>query len=1229
MTKKTKLTRSDIKFYPPERLTDNADGGGMPLGTPLTGEANELFSPIPAIARVNGAFYAHLVYLGVMRSDDEVLSGAYAAITKPPKDPSTSYLLFRATKYGELREEILKRIEAFNVGTIESAMTMLSTQTKHSKIVQAYQRQNDPLPVVGDVYCLRQDKDGYPQAEQYVQVTSVDSLDRTFTTPSGKDFVRTVIKLEISQPLTADFIGVDYPVEDYADNPCKIRETHIADAAKYYGVKPITAAITKQTMQLRIAGLFEKIIPTSQIETALIDLTAAGQRQNLFNASKDGKKGLADAGSFHFSDYSEMYFGRSVVPGSITLSIRNGGNVEQGTIKDKGGTLYFNGDPVGSINYARGVASFANTFRYYHAYRSLFRPAASLLKVADTTKIDITTNNRSYNYVLTIDPPPTAGSLMISYRSQGNWYDLYDDGTGALRGASVAHGSASVSYATGTVSLTCGELPDVDSSILFAWGNSGQYYNRSGGQIHAQMVMNVTSDIAAPSTLTLEWNNIYHYKAHCDAAGNITGGWTGKYDVAKKQIRINTNEGFKHPEGVLSVTASYGKGKRTEQKHDAPLRDSEGKITLDLGNKPIKPNTLKLRYNLLIENYDPDKVHEGESFTRNWIDPYKTLRDDGNGNLVDLDGINVGTVDYTASTLKFNPDCKVKLPKAVYKKIPCGEKVIAQTLIGGGETVTPLYRNLFSHYEYYDAGASMPIDESGFVEVSFYNTDPTSTVTETLQSGTFELNLLPNNAESIIPGTLNFTFCWKQHYDKQGGIYIDFNAETGTAKKVGSVNYTTGTVTFDKGYGGSNFPSNMAAYYTADITAMATTINGNPVDNVTFRTPTSPIRPASLQIRATATDGTKLTAKAELSGEIKGDNMSGFVDTEYGVADVRFGKLVDATGKENEPWFNPDAVENGKIWQPKHVFAETVLFNAVAYSYLPVDSTVVKIDTVRLPRDGKVPIFRRGDSILISNTKTDDIGSAHTAGETVQLSRNDVDRICVTDADGTPVNAELWDYDLDNGTITWKSPLDLSAYKMPLKVKHAQEEKNRILKCDIDGTLSLIFPTKRDYPIEGTYISSLLIGGDLQVRHSVPFTQRNWNDEWADEPKGKQLLNKLNLKDYPMVLTDDGAIKERWVIIMKGGNQFELYGETLGFVKKGDTTEDLKPINPATNKPYFTIKREAFGNDAPWSVQDVIRFNTWGTLLPIWVLCAQQPTSSAQTEEDGFTMCLFGDTTEL
>ena len=311
------------------------------------------------------------------------------------------------------------------------------------------------------------------------------------------------------------------------------------------------------------------------------------------------------------------------------------------------------------------------------------------------------------------------------------------------------------------------------------------------------------------------------------------------------------------------------------------------------------------------------------------------------------------------------------------------------------------------------------------------------------------------------------------------------------------------------------------------------------------------------------------------------------------------------------------------------MFAETITYNADAYTYLPIDSGVVKIDTVRLPPDGRVPIFRRGNSILIRNAQTDNLGSAFTGGQTINLSRNDVDRISLVDADNKPVLGELWDYDLDAGTITFKTSIDLSSYKMPLKAIHAQEQRNRIVDLDIDGTLSLLFPTNRDYPIEDTYVSSLLIGDDLAVRVSVPFTQRSWNNVWQDTPVGDQLLNKLKLTDYPMILTDDGAITDRWMIKFASGSQFELYSEALGFVGKFDTLTDLAPINPATGKPYFTIDKRAFGTDTPWAVQDVIRFNTWGTLMPVWVLCAVQPNPNPPTGTDGFEQYLFGDTTEI
>lgn len=42
---KTKVNQQDLKIYPSERLTQTDDGGGMPLGTPLTGALNSYFSP--------------------------------------------------------------------------------------------------------------------------------------------------------------------------------------------------------------------------------------------------------------------------------------------------------------------------------------------------------------------------------------------------------------------------------------------------------------------------------------------------------------------------------------------------------------------------------------------------------------------------------------------------------------------------------------------------------------------------------------------------------------------------------------------------------------------------------------------------------------------------------------------------------------------------------------------------------------------------------------------------------------------------------------------------------------------------------------------------------------------------------------------------------------------------------------------------------------------------------
>lgn len=241
----TKLTQNDLKIYPSERLTDASDGGGARRGEPLTGSPDEIFKPISDVARTTGAFNAYQLYGGVDKPDDTPLGGAHIIISQPPKSPNVSYLLAKSAKYGETRGTAIKRIEAYKAQTIESRMTLLSTQTAGSKIIQAYQRVGEELPQIGDTYCLHQDVRGYEKVTQFVQIAKVSSEKRTYINKTtGKEFERLTVTMEINQALLTNFVGASYPEEAGGNAICKILETHVADGASFYGIQPLKEALS-------------------------------------------------------------------------------------------------------------------------------------------------------------------------------------------------------------------------------------------------------------------------------------------------------------------------------------------------------------------------------------------------------------------------------------------------------------------------------------------------------------------------------------------------------------------------------------------------------------------------------------------------------------------------------------------------------------------------------------------------------------------------------------------------------------------------------------------------------------------------------------------------------------------------------------------------------------------------------------------------------------------------
>ena len=138
------------------------------------------------------------------------------------------------------------------------------------------------------------------------------------------------------------------------------------------------------------------------------------------------------------------------------------------------------------------------------------------------------------------------------------------------------------------------------------------------------------------------------------------------------------------------------------------------------------------------------------------------------------------------------------------------------------------------------------------------------------------------------------------------------------------------------------------------------------------------------------------------------------------------------------------------------------------------------------------------------------LGGSFTGGQTVALARQNLDRACLLDAQGRHVSAEKYSIDLTAGKLTFAEPLSLAGHTLPLTAVLAWEEENRITAADVSGRLKLQTPLTRDYPQEGTYVSSALVGGDLLVRATEPFAQKTWDGVWAEAVRGDPILARLN-----------------------------------------------------------------------------------------------------------------------
>jgi hypothetical protein len=1206
------ILSGDVKLLASERLLDTPDGGGRMTGRVIAdGQSNNLFPDISELDRTYGRVSLRKAFVGVLTDSTDSYYGAHAIVADAPDDPRVSVVLFTTRSWTDRRDAAKDRIERYLARGVKWPGQLLERQLTGQRAISLLLKPGDPLPRVGQALVLVQDEAKPTEIEQYVRVTRISTTEREFTVNDGYGTVRftgVIATCEISDPLRHDFEGPAPSSRDDIAAKAIVRDTVVANAAVYYGIAPTVADANIGDLRVQVDSLFGQLVPSAQSEIPLVDLNAAGQTVPL----------LASGGTVTWQPYVNVGSGRQLnlgtplVPGSLLI---RGAGYE---FVDAAGQLKSGGSVIGTVDYARGVVGFKDGAPSFNTALNIgFRPAGVPVRVADTAAIAVPPESRGYAYTITLSPVPRPGSLVVSYMAQGKWYDLRDRGDGALRGSDSSFGAGTLDFQTGSVMLTTGALPDANSDILFAWASGGSYFNRSDTPVSAPLVRHtVARPGIAPGTVVIRWTDgAAERRAADDGKGRITGAAAGTVAYARGELAFRPVD---LPPGGAEFTIEYQYGEPLSAHFPHPLRNADGTVSVTLPGAPLKPGTVELEFNLLIEDYEAKYSTTVEFIPApgRRVDPVKVVRDvpDAAASVGTFgrsqDAVS-GTIDYASGTITFRPEAVVQIPKPVYVNKQVGE---SRVVTAQGTSTTRTYRYLFERWEYIPAGAFMPFDESGYVKVRYRSTDGDQQATETVRLERLELDLTERYGERIVPGSVRFVLGGKVYVDRLGSLVTDIDPATGAGTPAGTVDYASGRALVSVWQPG--------ATNTLALQSLLTELGAQPVDEVCFRVPAAPVRPGSLQVRAQLLNGSNVNATADAQGRIEADGMQGRVDYQTGVVRIRFGRLVNAAGKEAEPWFRPEAVQDGQVFQPVPVLADTIRFNAVAYSYLPLSADILGLDPVRLPLDGRVPVFRAGDVVVVHHTARTPFANGVKGGDTLDVGRVRLSSLRVLDADGQVVPPERYAVDLDAGHVTLKAPLDLSGFRQPLQAEHRVEDMALVSDAQINGVLSLTRPLTHHYPAGESRVSSALVIGDLQARAHTLFSQQTWTGEWKDSRIGANTTAQFNATVFPVEVSNRGAIEERWALIFTNSNEFRVVGESVGQIAIGNTAADCSPTNPETKAPYFTLRAGGWG--AGWSAGNVLRFNTAAANHPLWIArtVLQGP---ATRDEDRFSIQIRGD----
>lgn len=1224
------ITETDIKLLKSARMTDAPDGGGRMTGNVVqSGVDNNMFDDVSNLERVYGGVSLRKVFPAVLTNGTDKYLGARVVIDAPTADPYIEATLFAASSVFDVRDAAKQRVEAYLATGAPYLGLLYGPHIVGMMVVSLYQQPSRAVPGVGDVLILKKDLGLVTEVEQFVRITGTSSVDVTFTDGQG-DYTRTVVTCNISDPLRADFAGWEatrYDTDLNYAGRSRVFTSVVANAAQYYGIRPLVVAASVGDFSVKADSSYSQLLPSAQIETPVADASASGTAL----AAVAVGDSFVLTGGYTLTLAQRLFVGMSVARGSLLIT-RSGGTTP---LSDDGaGVLVSGGVPVGAVDYGNGILSLSdaayalNAEAVTIAYRAAALPSATMHSLG----IHVTSAGRSLTYVKTLGPDVAAGTLVVSYMVAGAWYTLRDVGNGQVKGAVSGQGAGNMNYVTGTLTVTLGALPDVGGDIILQWAPKsaalplGADGLVAGGRLYFEYAHPAGWALRPNGTVTVTWNDGVARTATLTAGASAGDGVVELVPNSGGTLRVSPNAmpaaGTVFGVQVQVGTASYV---------------NVSNVQVGTVGAAIDPGSLVLVGVQFGISYSVSGAGGGLDYRmRSTGLPYvsapvwspltlagvlgQNVHDDGLGGLyvvlVGGDGqytrrVAVGTVNYatgafalTASVALGNtdPGPAVTGIDASGNHIPLSWQQVVLASRNGGLTVAAQARDV----RYVSAGG---VAQNTTVAPTEYKVEMATAPSA---------GRLLRNVGFRAGGRV-----YAQDRVNPALLLHSPNPLTGVGTTAGAVDVVSGRLTVASWQVGG--ASAVTAFAAGLLSPQEATVDGNAYlsNLVVFRTPAAPLRPGGFSVLGTLANGAAFNLTADATGVIDTASVTGFVNYQTGVCNLAF--------KEPNPtWAASSHLYTG-AWLPSvlgglpvalstqgGVRISSLRYNAVTYSYLPLDASILGLDPVRLPSDGRVPVFKPGRVLVIHNTQKL-APQTVTTGQTVNMGRTLLSRIRVFGNDGLEITSGFAK-NMDAGTITFTNVAGMS---QPVGIEHRIEDESLCADAQITGELRLTRPLTHAYPTVGTYVSSAYVAGTLQASVRDSFGQEAWTAAWSDSRVGNPILAKYDDTASPVVVTNAGAIGERWAVLFTSNTAFNLIGEAVGQIITGNTATPLAPVNPATGVPYFTLQPAGWG--LGWAAGNVLRFNTTGANFPLWVARTVRQSPSAPPGTDQITISVRGD----